>query len=96
MTIRFGFSLTGRGALADRATITTLAQRAEALGYDSDRYHARRQVSSERSPSLPRGRRPAGGARNAARVPKRPRGGFREWPAGSGSRGNRVGRRAPP
>jgi probable F420-dependent oxidoreductase len=35
MTIRFGFSLTGRGALADRAAITTLAQRAEALGYDS-------------------------------------------------------------
>ena len=35
MTIRFGFSLTGRGALADRATITSLAQRAEALGFDS-------------------------------------------------------------
>jgi probable F420-dependent oxidoreductase len=35
MAIQFGFSLTGRGALADRATITTLAQRAEALGYDS-------------------------------------------------------------
>jgi probable F420-dependent oxidoreductase len=35
MTIQFGFSLTGRGALADRATITALAQRAEALGYDS-------------------------------------------------------------
>jgi probable F420-dependent oxidoreductase len=35
MSIRFGFSLTGRGALADRATITTLAQRAEALEYDS-------------------------------------------------------------
>jgi probable F420-dependent oxidoreductase len=35
MTVRFGFSLTGRGALADREAITTLAQRAEALGYDS-------------------------------------------------------------
>ena len=35
MTIRFGFSLTGRGALADRATITALAQQAEALGHDS-------------------------------------------------------------
>ena len=35
MTIRFGFSLTGRGALADRGAITALAQRAEALGYDS-------------------------------------------------------------
>jgi len=35
MTIRFGFSLTGRGALADREAITTLAQRADALGYDS-------------------------------------------------------------
>ena len=35
MTIRFGFSLTGRGALAERAAITTLAQRADALGYDS-------------------------------------------------------------
>jgi probable F420-dependent oxidoreductase len=35
MTIEFGFSLTGRGPLADRETLTTLAQRAEALGYDS-------------------------------------------------------------
>jgi probable F420-dependent oxidoreductase len=35
MTIRFGFSLTGRGALADREAITALAQRADALGYDS-------------------------------------------------------------
>ena len=35
MTVQFGFSLTGRGALADRETITALAQRAEALGYDS-------------------------------------------------------------
>ncbi len=35
MTIRFGFSLTGRGLLADREAITTLARRAEALGYDS-------------------------------------------------------------
>jgi probable F420-dependent oxidoreductase len=35
MTIQFGFSLTGRGALADREAITTLAQRAEVLGYDS-------------------------------------------------------------
>jgi len=35
MTIRFGFSLMGRGALADREAITTLAQRADALGYDS-------------------------------------------------------------
>jgi probable F420-dependent oxidoreductase len=35
MTIQFGFSLTGRGRLADRDTLTGLAQRAEALGYDS-------------------------------------------------------------
>jgi probable F420-dependent oxidoreductase len=35
MTIRFGFSLTGRGILAGREAITTLAQRADALGYDS-------------------------------------------------------------
>jgi hypothetical protein len=35
MTIRFGFSLTGRGVLAGREAITTLAQRADALGYDS-------------------------------------------------------------
>jgi alkanesulfonate monooxygenase SsuD/methylene tetrahydromethanopterin reductase-like flavin-dependent oxidoreductase (luciferase family) len=35
MSIEFGFSLTGRGPLADRETLTTLAQRAEALGYDS-------------------------------------------------------------
>jgi probable F420-dependent oxidoreductase len=35
MAIRFGFSLTGRGPLADREAITTLAQRADALGYDS-------------------------------------------------------------
>ncbi len=35
MTIRFGFSLTGRGPLADRDAITTLARRADALGYDS-------------------------------------------------------------
>jgi probable F420-dependent oxidoreductase len=33
--IRFGFSLTGRGALADKAALTTLAQRADALGFDS-------------------------------------------------------------
>ncbi len=35
MAVRFGFSLQGRGALADRETVTTLARRAEALGYDS-------------------------------------------------------------
>jgi probable F420-dependent oxidoreductase len=35
MTIQFGFSLTGRGPLADREAITRLAKRAEALGYDS-------------------------------------------------------------
>ncbi len=35
MTVRFGFSLQGRGALAGREAITTLARRAEALGYDS-------------------------------------------------------------
>ena len=35
MTVRIGFSLQGRGALADRAAITTLARRAEALGFDS-------------------------------------------------------------
>ena len=35
MTIQFGFSLTGRGVLASREALTTLAQRADALGYDS-------------------------------------------------------------
>ena len=35
MTVRFGFSLQGRGVLAGREAITTLAKRAEALGYDS-------------------------------------------------------------
>jgi probable F420-dependent oxidoreductase len=35
MTIRFGISLTGRGALANKEAITTVAQRADALGYDS-------------------------------------------------------------
>ncbi len=35
MTPRVGFSPPGRGALADRAAVTTLAQRAETLGYDS-------------------------------------------------------------
>ena len=35
MTPKIGFSLQGRGALADRDAITTLARRAEALGFDS-------------------------------------------------------------
>jgi probable F420-dependent oxidoreductase len=35
MTARFGFSLQGRGRLADPEALTTLARRAEALGYDS-------------------------------------------------------------
>ncbi len=35
MTVQFGFSLQGRGVLAGREAITTLAKRAEALGYDS-------------------------------------------------------------
>src|SRR2546427_8389481 len=35
MAVKIGFSLQGRGALADRAAITTLAQRADALGCDS-------------------------------------------------------------
>ena len=35
MAVKFGFSLQGRGALADRDTITAVAGRAEALGYDS-------------------------------------------------------------
>lgn len=35
MTIQFGFSLQGRGVLAGKEAITTLAKRAEALGYDS-------------------------------------------------------------
>jgi len=34
-TVRFGFSVQGRGALADRAGLGTLARRADALGYDS-------------------------------------------------------------
>ena len=35
MKINFGFSLQGRGALADRDTITAVAKRADALEYDS-------------------------------------------------------------
>jgi probable F420-dependent oxidoreductase len=35
MTIHFGFSLQGRGVLAGKDAITTLAKRAEGLGYDS-------------------------------------------------------------
>jgi probable F420-dependent oxidoreductase len=35
MAIEFGWSLTGRGLLAGREAITTLARRAEALGFDS-------------------------------------------------------------
>jgi alkanesulfonate monooxygenase SsuD/methylene tetrahydromethanopterin reductase-like flavin-dependent oxidoreductase (luciferase family) len=35
MTVRFGFSVQGRGALADRESLGTLARRADALGYDS-------------------------------------------------------------
>ncbi len=35
MAVQFGFSLTGRGALADREAITRLALHAERLGYDS-------------------------------------------------------------
>jgi probable F420-dependent oxidoreductase len=35
MRARFGFSLQGRGRLADREALTTLARRAEALDYDS-------------------------------------------------------------
>jgi probable F420-dependent oxidoreductase len=35
MSVKFGFSLQGRGLLADRDSITALAQRAEALEYDS-------------------------------------------------------------
>lgn len=35
MTVRFGFSLQGRGVLADREALGALARRAEALGYDS-------------------------------------------------------------
>lgn len=35
MNVKFGFSLQGRGVLADRESITALARRADALGYDS-------------------------------------------------------------
>ncbi len=35
MTPKIGFSLQGRGALADRDAISTLARRADALGFDS-------------------------------------------------------------
>ena len=35
MTVRFGFSLQGRGILAGREAITAVAKRADALGYDS-------------------------------------------------------------
>jgi probable F420-dependent oxidoreductase len=35
MRTQFGFSLQGRGGLAERGAITALARRAEALGYDS-------------------------------------------------------------
>ena len=34
-TVRFGFSVQGRGALADRESLGMLARRADALGYDS-------------------------------------------------------------
>lgn len=34
-TVRFGFSVQGRGALADREGLGTLARRADTLGYDS-------------------------------------------------------------
>src|SRR5688572_16464779 len=35
MSIKFGVSLTGRGALANREAITRLAQRADTLGFGS-------------------------------------------------------------
>lgn len=35
MALAFGFSLQGRGALADREAITALARRADSLGFDS-------------------------------------------------------------
>ena len=35
MTVRFGFSVQGRGALADRENLSAVARRADALGYDS-------------------------------------------------------------
>jgi probable F420-dependent oxidoreductase len=35
MAVKIGFSIQGRGALADRDAITTLAQRADTLGCDS-------------------------------------------------------------
>ncbi|HTU01262.1 MAG TPA: LLM class flavin-dependent oxidoreductase, partial [Candidatus Sulfotelmatobacter sp.] len=35
MNVQFGFSLQGRGVLAERGAITEVAQRAEALAYDS-------------------------------------------------------------
>ena len=35
MTVKFGFSLTGRGPLASREAITALATRADEFGYES-------------------------------------------------------------
>ncbi len=53
MTVRFGFSLQGRGALADREALGTLAGRAEALGYDSIFVTDRMLIPTKSSSSYP-------------------------------------------
>ena len=52
MAVRIGFSLQGRGALAEREAITTLAQRADALGYDSIRVSDRLLIPAATAPPL--------------------------------------------
>src|SRR5262245_15767855 len=53
MTIQFGFSLTGRGPLADRDAITKLAQRADALGFDSVFVTDRMVIPTARTAAYP-------------------------------------------
>lgn len=53
MTVRFGWSLQGRGLLAGREAITTLARRAEALGYDSIWVTDRLLIPVESRPGYP-------------------------------------------
>lgn len=55
MTVQFGFSLTGRGALADRETITTLAQRA---GRGRHQTSSAKIVSERSTPRSVRATRP--------------------------------------
>ncbi len=53
MTISFGFSLTGRGPLADRESITALAKRADELGYESIWVTDRLLISAAKTSAYP-------------------------------------------